>query len=208
MKRLVCLILMLMSYVAFAQGQTQSQTLEFFYIAHDRTTPVNDLCSQLEQVYETALSYGDYAVIFYMPNYDEPLVVKINLPGDNRDDFKRIISELRLKSQHEIYVDKDVEAITEIFNTHDFITESGQPAFTSVLLCWYVNPEFWLFQYNEAIIATLYFNFEMEEYHKSGYMTTQVWHAAGDGLEERVNKRYPFGRKNLCHSMNFVLMPY
>lgn len=204
MKKIACLILMLIPLVVSAQ----KQSLEFFYIAHDRTTPVNELCDRLEEIYEDALSDEDYAVIFYLPNYDSPIVVKINLEGENRDDFQKLISELRVKTQHEIYVDKDLETITEIFNSHDFITEDGQHTFDSVLLCWYINPDFWLFNYNEAIIASLYWSLEMEQYHKAGYITTEIWHAAGDGLEKNVNERYPFGRKNLCSSMNFVLKPY
>lgn len=204
MKRLISLILLLMPFVASAQDQS----LEFFYIAHDRTTPVNDLCERLEEVYDNALNYEDYAVIFYMPNEDRPIIVKVNLEGDNRDDFRKIIRELRLESAHDIYVDTDLMEITELFNTYDFITETGEPRFSSVLLCWYVNPDFWLFQYNEALIANLYFTLEMDKYHRSGYMITEIWHAKDDGLEGNVDRRYPFGTKNLCSTISFKLFPY
>lgn len=185
-------------------GYAQSKSLEFYYIAHDRTTPVSDLCQRLESVYETALSYDDFAVIFYLPNYDEPMVVKINLDGDNRDDFTNLISELRIKTSHEIYADIDYATIIDLINQNDFIDSEGNPTYSSVLFCWYVNPDFWQFQYNEKLIASLYFNLELEKY--QGYVTTQVWHARGDGI--KVNKRYPFGTKNLCRSMNFMLQQY
>lgn len=186
-------------------GTAQTQSLEFYYIAHDRTTPVGDLCQRLEDVYETALSYEDFAVIFYLPNsYDNPIVVRMNLPGDNRDDFKKIISELRLKSSHEIYADIDHEHIVNLINEHDFIDEQGNPTYNSVLFCWYVNPDFWQFQYNEKLIASLYFTLELDRY--QGYVSTQVWHAAGDGL--KVDRNYPFGTKNLCRTMDFMLSQY
>lgn len=204
MKRFIGLILTVLPFVASAQDQS----LEFFYIAHDRSTPVNDLCERLEYVYETALSYEDNAVIFYLPNYDQPIVVKVNLPGDNRDDFKKIISELRVKVSHEIYVDVDVATITDIFNTYDFITDDGNPRFSSVNLCWYVNPDFWLFQYNESLLSRLYFTLDMNQYHKMGYVTTEIWHAEGDGLKEKIDRRRPFGSKNLCNSIRFILMQY
>ena len=181
-----------------------AQTLEFYYIAHDRTTPVNDLCSRLESVYEMALSYEDFAVIFYLPNYDKPKIVKMNLPGDNRDDFKTIISELRLKSAHEIYAEVDYNAIMNLFNQHDFIDNAGNHMFQSVMLLWYVNPDFWQFKYNEKLIASLYFNLELNKY--NDYVTTQIWHAAGDGLI--VDSKYPFGTKNLCDNMTFILRQY
>lgn len=185
-------------------GYAQNQSLEFYYIAHDRTTPVADLCQRLESVYETALTYDDVAVIFYLPNYDEPITVKMNLPGDNRDEFKNIISELRLKSSHEIYADIDYQSIIHLINEHDFIDADGNQTYSSVLFCWYVNPDFWQFQYNEKLIASLYFSLELDKY--QGYVTNQIWHSEGDGI--RVNKRYPFGAKNLCKGMDFMLLQY
>ena len=139
MRRLAYILLFLLALPVM--GYAQSQSFEFYYIAHDRTTPVGDLCMRLESVYETALSYDDFAVIFYLPNYDEPMVVKMNLPGDNRDEFKNLISELRLKSAHEIYADIDYPTIVDLINTHDFIDEDGNPTYSSVLFCWYVNPD-------------------------------------------------------------------
>lgn len=186
-------------------GSAQTKSLEFYYIAHDRTTPVGDLCQRLEEVYETALSYDDFGVIFYLSNsYDVPFVVKINLPGDNRDDFRKLISELRLKSSHEIYSDVDHEYIMNLMNEHDFIDEQGNHTYSSVLFCWYVNPDFWRFQYNEKLIASLYFNLELDKY--QGYFTTQILHASGDGLI--VDRKYPFGTKNLCRTMDFMLLQY
>ena len=201
MRKLIFTVLSLFIAVI---GYSQTQSLEFYYISHDRTTPVNDLCNRLESVYETAMSYEDFAVIFYLPNYDEPKIVKMNLPGDNRDEFKHIISELRLKSAHEIYADINYANIVDLVNTHDFIDESGTPTFTSVLFCWYVNPDFWQFLYNEKLIAALYFNLELNKY--TGYVTTEIWHAAGDGLE--IDKEKPFGSKNLCADMMFMLQQY
>ena len=150
MKRILFILLMFVSFVSTAQNHPQ-QSFEFYYIAHDRTTPVNDLCARLESVYELALELPDMAVIFYLPNcgeQNEPLVVKINLEGDNRNDFKTIISELRLKSAHDIYADIDYACIVDLINQHDFITETGAPVYSSVTFYWYVNPDFWQFQYN------------------------------------------------------------
>ena len=53
MKRLLYILLLMMPLMASAQNKS----LEFYYIAHDRSTPVNELCDRLEQVYYTAMSY-------------------------------------------------------------------------------------------------------------------------------------------------------
>ncbi len=189
-----------MSFISFAQ----TQSFEFYYIAHDRSTPVSDLCEILEEAYNTADRYEDCAVIFYFPNFDEPIIVKMNLPGDNRQDFKNIISELRIKPAHEIYADVDYVSIMDLINQHDFIDEGGNPVYTSAVFYWYINPNFWLFNFNEALIASLYFNLEFDRY--PAYVSTQIWHAAGDGLE--VDPLYPFGTKNLCKDMDFMLYQY
>lgn len=89
-------------------------------------------------------------------------------------------------------------------NEHDFISDSGEPAYTMVTFCWYVNPDFWQFGYNEKLIASLYFALELEKH--EGYVTTQVWHADNDGLV--VDPEKPFGSKDLCKGMNFLLQQY
>lgn len=201
MKRLSILLLAIItSFTAFAQ----SQEFEFYYISHDRTTPVDDLCDRLERAYENALDDEEYAVVFYLPNYDQHIEVRINLEDDNRTDFNLLIRELREKDAHENYAYHDYEAIMNLINKYDFIDEEGNLTYNSVLFCWYVTPYFWDWQCNESLIAKLYFTLELDKYR--GYVTTQVWHSRYDGIE--VNERMPFGNKNLCSSMNFVLLPY
>jgi len=201
MKRLI--LIFILGIVALT-GFAQRQSFEFYYIAHDRTTPVGDLCRRLEEIYDMARSYDDLATVFYFPNYDKPKIVKINLPGDNRSEFEEIISELRIKDSHEIYADLDYENILNIVNEHDFIDESGSRTYTSVLFCWYVNPDFWRFGYNEKLIASIYFSLELNKY--LDYVVMQIWHADDDGLE--VDKELPFGHKNLCPEVKFILQQY
>lgn len=201
MKRLSILLLMVItSFTAFAQ----SQDFEFYYISHDRTTPVDDLCDRLEYIYENALGDESYAVIFYLPNYDEHIEVRINLEDDNRDDFNILVRELREKDAHENYAYHDYESIMKLINKYDFIDEEGNRQYSSVLFCWYVTPYFWDWGCNESLIARLYFTLELDKYR--GYVNTQIWHAQYDDLQ--VDERNPFGNKNLCRQMGFVLMPY
>ena len=185
-------------------GFAQNKSLDFYYIEHNRSTPVADLCDILQEVYDDADRYDDMAVIFYMPNYDDPLIVKMNLDGDNRQDFKDIISELRLKPAHEVYVDIDHDNILNLINEHDFIDVDGKPTYSSVTFCWYINPEFWQFGFNEELIASLYFILELDRF--AGYVRTQIWHAKGDGI--KVDGEQPFGPKNLCRDMYFMLYQY
>ncbi len=201
MKRLSILLLMVViSFTSFAQDQD----FEFYYISHDRTTPVDILCDRLEYVYENALNDESSAVIFFFPNYDEHIEVRINLDNDNRNDFRLLIRELREKDAHENYAYHDYEAIVNLINKYDFIDEDGNYQYSSVLFCWYITPYFWDWGCNESLIAKLYFTLELDKY--KGYVSTQIWHARDDGLQ--VDRDRPFGNKNLCRQMNFVMMPY
>ena len=202
MKKYCLLLLMVVStFSVFAQ----KKSLEFYYISHDRTTPVNRLCDRLQYVYEQALSDENYAVIFYFPNLEDHIEVKVNLEGDNRNDFDKILGALRGRDAHENYSYYDFETITNLMNKYDFITPDGGYAYSSVLFCWYVTPDFWRWGGNENVIAKLYFTLELEKY--NDYVSTQVWHARNDGLVLE-NEKYPFGKLNLCKSMDFVLLSY
>lgn len=203
MKRiLIALFALTMSVSVFSQ----SPSFRFFYIAHDRGTPVNELCSRLQRVYEAAIYDPEYAVVFYLSDYDNPITVVVNLQGDNRDDFETILTELRMKSYHEIYADLDYENIINLINRYDFIDENGNPEFSSVEFNWYVNPDFWNKGYNEKLISSLYFNLELEKY--KDYVSVLIWHAKDDELEQELNEEKPFGSKNLCKGLDFLLLPY
>lgn len=191
-------------FLLSALGLAQDKTFQFYYIAHDRTTPVNDLCKRLQFVYDHACEYENSAVIFYLPNYDQPFVVRMNLPDSNPDDFSALVRELRNKSYHEIYAESDFNEIMSLIDRYDFVSDDGRKNYASVLFCWYVNPEFWRFGYAETILASVYFCCEFDKY--KDYVTLQIWHADGDGLA--VNEKYPFGKKNLCAGLRFIPLPY
>ena len=97
-----------------------------------------------------------------------------------------------------------MEKNMRITREHDFIDDQGNPTYSTVLFCWYVNPDFWRFQYNEKLIASLYFNLELDKF--QGYVNTEVCHGVGDGL--KVDRQYPFGTKNMCRTMDFMLQQY
>lgn len=204
MKKIVLtLVLSLFGAVIFAQELNKK--LNFIYIAHDHSTPVDKLCDRLSDLYQTAKYEKDIAVIFYLPNSDEPKVVKMNLPGENPDDFPDILGELIQKSSHEVFPEVDIEKIPSIFNETDFVDAFGNPQFASFNITYYINPTFWMLGYNESIIAKLYFTLELDKLPKS-YFKMQIWHSKDDGLI--VDEKQPFGTKNLCSGFNFLLLGY
>lgn len=203
MKRLLTIIVSLLFAIP---GIAQKQSFQFFYIAHDRGTPVNDLCDRLKYAFETAIYDEEYAVVFYLPNFDRPMTVVVNLPDDNRKDFDMFLAELRLKSYHEVYSELDYKNILDLINKYDFIDANGFQTYSSVEFNWYVNPDFWMMKHNEELIASLYFTLEIEKH--QDYVSFQIWHAKDDGLDRDVDMENPFGKKDLCNAMPFLLLPY
>lgn len=159
MKRLFLAFFISLSFLSlFAQSESYS----FYYIAHDRETPVGTLCRKLQDVYNSALEYGN-AVTFYLPNGSEPIIVSVNTKEENHQDFPNIIKELQEKVSNEIYPDKDIEMIAGYFRDHPFINENDQLKYNEVSFYFYVTPLFWTMNFNESVIATLYWALDIKK---------------------------------------------
>ena len=183
-------------------ASAQDKTFEFYYIAHDYSTRVESICSMLEERYEVALEYDDCAIVFYLPNGDSPFVVKMNLPGDNRRDFDRLLAELRMRYSHDTYVYVDLPQIVDIINANDFIDDEGNFTFRSMRMSWFVNTAFWGMNYNESLIAALYFVLDMDKY--QDYVTIDIWDTGDERIRPAI--RYPFVLKNLTGNYNFSFL--
>ena len=204
MKKLLTILLFtaLFSHMALAQRQT----LQVIYAAKDYTTDANVLCEQLKDIYSSALRDESQAVIFYLPNSTSPMIVKVNLPGDNRDSFENLIEALMTKSETIINPNTDLNGIVSLFNDVDVLDSEGSHAFLDVEILYYITPTFWDLGYNEAIIASAYFALEMDADWADGYFNMSIFHGESDDLV--VDDEHPFGLKNLCKNYKFFLLTY
>lgn len=209
MKRFFIFILGIISSCnLYAQTQDQ-QELRFVYIAHDENTATDRLCERLQMMYNDALELPEnFAVIFYLANSYNPIVIKVNTPGDNSRDFPLLIDALQNSRFHNSDPLVDVEKILEIFNDDkmDILDAKGDFRYRLVDWSYYVNRTFWSLGLNEAIIANLYWTFEMDKYIDARYLSLSIWYSKGDNLV--YNKQYPFGKKNICSTMQFRPLQY
>lgn len=192
----------------YAQVQGE-QELRFVYIAHDESTPTSRLCERLQMVYNDALELPEsFAVIFYLANNNNPLIVKVNTPNDNPGDFPMLIDALQNSRFHNSDPAVDVERILEIFSEDniDIVKPNGEFSYRAVDWSYYVNKTFWSLGLNEAIIANLYWTLEMEKLVSSRYMFITIWHSKGENLG--YNRQYPFGKKDICRTMHFQPLQY
>ncbi len=208
MKRICLLLVSLLLGTAPTLGQEKSeQDLAFIYIAHDEYTAVQSLIERLKEAFADAINYPESrAVIFYLANAENPIVVQVNTKNDNQQEFDRIVDELQTKRSHNVEPVVDCAKIQEIFNADDLIDDEGKGLYRSVEWTYYVNSTFWALMYNESVIASLFFIMDMEEMIESGYLRVNIMHGADDTLP--YNEESPFGPKALCASKKFLPMPY
>lgn len=184
---------------------SQNRTLRFFYIAHDENTITQKLISELRNNYNDAInSPDDIAVVFYLPNGNYPVTVRVNTNHPNPKDFDRIVEELQTKRSHDVDVTTDLKTIAEIFDDIDYVR--GVPAFSNVEWNYYINSTFWELGYNETIIAALGWILEMPEAVSEGYMSLKFYCDENDILP--VDTEQPFGPKDLLSGIQFIAMPY
>ena len=208
MKRICLLLVSLLLGTAPTLGQEKSeQDLAFIYIAHDEYTAVQSLIERLKEAFADAINYPESrAVIFYLANAENRIVVQVNTKNDNQQEFDRIVDELQTKRSHNVEPVVDCAKIQEIFNADDLIDDEGKGLYRSVEWTYYVNSTFWALMYNESVIASLFFIMDMEEMIESGYLRVNIMHGADDTLP--YNEESPFGPKALCASKKFLPMPY
>ena len=128
MKR-ICLLLasLLLGTVPTLGQQKSEQDLAFIYIAHDEYTAVQSLIERLKDAFTDAINYPESrAVIFYLANAENPIVVQVNTKNDNQQEFDRIVDELQTKRSHNVEPVVDCAKIQEIFNADDIIDENGK----------------------------------------------------------------------------------
>lgn len=207
MKMLCTAICMLLAITAFAQDKS-NQELSFVYISHDENTDTKALVSRLKEKYASVINYPDNrACVFYLANGTDPIIVKLNMPGDNREVFEEVIYSLQNKLSHDVSATSDVDNIVDIINENDILDEDGKPLYRHIEWDYYINSTFWQLRNNEHLIAKLYFVLDMESLMSTYYLTLNFYYGREtDVIQYDLEK--PFGNKEICRSLQFVPMPY
>jgi hypothetical protein len=201
------LLMVIFAVLVLGTGMNaQQQSLQFIYITKDFTTRVNPLVEELRDIYDFARVEQSSAVVFYLPNMDNPIVVKVNLPGDNRQDMDKIFEALMTSSETAIDPSMEQNFFYDIFDEIPLTDVAGNHRFSEVELKWYITPSFWDLGFNEEVIATLWFTMDFDMPWARDYVSMSIFHQDSDGIE--VDYDHPFGLKNLCRDYLFQLLTY
>jgi hypothetical protein len=185
------------SFQADAQTSIKPKSMCFVYVAHSENTSVSSLVEYLDSRYERAVQDKEFTLIIYMANMDEPLIVEVNTPSDNRDSYNALISELKGgRSYHPVYPDYDLERLVELFEVNDFVADGSNVLdYRSVDWHFHVTSDFWNKGYNESLIASLCFVMGVEHFESDNFRL-RCYFSRYDDLKYDMD--YPFGQKNYC----------
>ncbi len=208
MKRFLIILFCLFAAMPVVAQDRSNQTLTFVYISHDVNTDTQTLVARLKELFKDTINYPDMrATIFYLTNGDNPIVVRVNLPDDNRKDFDRIIYSLQNSRFHEVSPMTDLERIVQEFNENDILTDDGRRVYKNVDWIYYINSTFWKLHNNESVIAKLFFVMDMGQMIRDKYMSLDFYYGEkSDAIKYDI--KMPFGRKEICRSIEFMPLPY
>ena len=203
MKRFISAILLcgLFSFLS------QAKDYHVVYVAHDYTTPTNQLSDILEEFYNTATDYDD-VVIFYLSNANTPIIINVNTQtDDNKQDFNdRLIGELQNFTSHDVLPGLDAQRIIDVISQNDFQDSTGALLYDKISFDFYVGGTFWQLGFNESLIAALYWSLNIADLDED-VVEFNVLHSSEDNQEEYSSKT-PFGPKNLSGINKLLVMPY
>lgn len=202
-KRIIITVLGLMCTLSVL---AQNQSLQFLYITKDYTTKVNPLIEEIKDIYQFVREDSSCAAVFYLADWDTPIIVKVNLPGDNHKDIDKIYAALTTKSETAVNPSTDLKKIQEFFEQNPMQSPNGLPTFTDVEFRYYVCPTFWELFYNEQIIASLWFILDLDGSWARNYVSMNIFHQEGDGIQ--IDPQTPFGPMDLCENYKFQLLTY
>ena len=205
MKRVIFILMFILSTVFAVAATPRVKALRFYFLTHDDKTPVRRVYEQLQQCYRDAMQFGD-SYVFYLSNSDSPIVVQLNTTHDNREDFERLIGELVNKSSHKVSPGRDVPTIIDIMAKLQLFDEDGRMNYSSVRLNFYISSLFWQMQYNESLLASLYFSLDVPRLKEQG-IEFNVFTSQDDVII--YDEQMPFGPLNLGGiNESFILLQY
>lgn len=180
----------------------QDRDINFIYVVHDHTTPISDVTALLRERYNMITGDGFMQAVFYMPNGSSPIVVKLNTPDANHEDFQnKLLAEINDRNSHDVDAGADLENITKIFSDLKLDNPDEEVELSFSFL---VTPQFWDIGNNEAVIAGLYYALDLANVNTNHRMingcrvprmTIDVRYPRENPI--KFNPLEPFGEKNL-----------
>lgn len=197
--KIFLLLIILMVYVPFGMhAQSSANRLNFIYIDHETTTPVNKLCKSLKDLRDNAIETGS-GLIVYLANNFEPIVSAVNVPnvdegylGDEAFDF--VIAGLQEENSHDVDAKTDLRKILALCDQCGLNDKNMKLGYRSVTFDFYVGKSFWEIHNEVSLLSYLYFALDIPALQEA-----EVYFNIYKPTEDVLNfpENIPFGEKNI-----------
>ena len=125
-----------------AYAASDVDELRLYYIMKDAYTIAGPLDQAIRKAYEEAIGNPHIKTVFFLPNTgQDPSIITVNLPNDNRVEFEGLISTLH-QGNHQVNATRDVDALIDLFSKQDFLLPSGTPRYGSIQLYFFTCASF------------------------------------------------------------------
>lgn len=183
-------------------ADTKDKTMCFVYIAESDLTDNAAVANYLDLRYRKALSDKNFLLVIYLASEDNPLVVEINTPDDNRGDYPELLAEVKSVHINKVYPDSDLQRLVALFEKLEMFSQSYDIMYDSVDWHFHVTSDFWKQGYNESLISSLCFVMGVDHFENTNFRL-RCYFSRYDDFE--YDEAYPFGKKNYC---NLEFRPY
>lgn len=200
MKRLFMVLVLAVFWgqigIASAGNENNDKTFCFAYVAHSEVSTVNEIVNYLDSRFAKAEKDNDYVLVIYLANGEDPFIVEVNTPDDNRKEYKGLIEEFRSKRSHRVDPEYDLKKIAGLFERLDFMApKSYNLSYGAVDWHFHVNSDFWAMGYNQSLISRLCFVMGVD-YMENENFRLRCYFSRYD--EPEIDLINPFGRMDYC----------
>lgn len=177
----------------------QNQELVINYIAHDHYNEA--ILNAVDDIFNTDAFNNNRSTYLYLANAENPLILKCD--RNHQKEFEDFRYAINSQLKHNVWPDVDIQRLLELLRQDDFLAESGEARYSFFTLNFYITPSFWSYNYNESLIARLFWDLELPS--KTDFLVN-IYHPENDGFQ--YDKDHMFGPKKLNGNYEVYLLTY
>ena len=177
----------------------QDRELEINYIAHDHFNEA--ILNAVNDIYNTNVYNSTRKTYLYLANADNPIILKCE--SGHEKGFKDFQYAISSQLKHNVWPEVDIQRIFELLKEDDFIDDEGNLRYDFFTLNFYITPSFWSYNYNETLIARLFWDLELSD---RDNIQVNIYHPENDGAH--YDEEHMFGPKKLNGDYKVYMFTY
>lgn len=154
----------------------QDMELEINYIAHDHFNA--EFLDKVDEIYMINRGSRSRKTYLYLANADTPEILVCNTA--EQKEFDTFKYNLNSQLKHNVWPEVDLKKLVELLESDDFIDDNGNPLYSYFTLNFYITSSFWLYNYQETLIARLFWILELADKEN---VIVNIYHPEGDPIQ-------------------------